>query len=115
MVCLLNRLMSHLEQGLLPESQCGFRKERGITDMLFTARKLQEKCQEQNVDLYSTYVDLTKAFDIVSREGLWRIMAKYGCPPKFVTIVRLLHDGMMARVHDDGSVSEPFQVSNGVK
>ena len=26
---LLNRLMKHLEQGLLPESQCGFRKERG--------------------------------------------------------------------------------------
>ena len=66
--------------------------------MVFAARQLQEKCQEQNVDLYSTYVDLTKAFDTVSREGLWRIMAKYGCPPKFITIVRLLHDGMMARV-----------------
>ena len=91
---LLNRLMKHLEQGLLPESQCGFRKERGTIDMVFAARQLQEKCQEQNVDLCSTYVDLTKAFDTVSREGLWRIMAKYGCPPKFITIVRLLHDGM---------------------
>ena len=107
--------MKHLEQGLLPESQCGFRKERGTIDMVFAARQLQEKCQEQNVDLYSTYVDLTKAFDTVSREGLWRIMAKYGCPPKFITIVRLLHDGMMARVQDDGNSSEPFLVSNGVK
>ena len=69
--------------------------------MVFAARQLQEKCQEQNVDLYSTYVDLTKAFDTVSREGLWGIRAKYGCPPKFITIVRLLHDGMMARVQDD--------------
>ena len=112
---LLNRLMKHLEQGLLPESQCGFRKERGTIDMVFAARQLQEKCQEQNVDLYSTYVDLTKAFDTVSREGLWRIMAKYGCPPKFITIVRLLHDGMMARVQDNGNSSEPFLVSNGVK
>ena len=107
--------MKHLEQGLLPESQCSFRKERGTIDMVFAARQLQEKCQEQNVDLYSTYVDLTKAFDTVSREGLWRIMAKYGCPPKFITIVRLLHDGMMARVQDDGNSSEPFLVSNGVK
>ena len=112
---LLNRLMKHLEEGLLPESQCGFRKERGTIDMVFAARQLQEKCQEQNVDLYSTYVDLTKAFDTVSRKGLWRIMAKYGCPPKFITIVRLLHDGMMARVQDDGNASEPFLVSNGVK
>ena len=48
---LLNRLNEHLEQsGLLPENQCGFRKDRGTTDMIFTARQLQEKCQEQNVD-----------------------------------------------------------------
>ena len=68
---LLNRLNEHLElSGLLPESQCGFRKNRGTIDMIFTARQLQEKCQGQNVDLYMTFVDLTKAFDTVSRKGL---------------------------------------------
>ncbi|XP_069960323.1 RNA-directed DNA polymerase from mobile element jockey [Cherax quadricarinatus] len=112
---LLNRLNEHLEQGLLPESQCGFRKDRGTIDMVFAARQLQEKCQEQNADLYSTYVDLTKAFDTVSREGLWIIMAKYGCPKTFITIVRQLHDGMLARVQDTGEMSKPFPVSNGVK
>ena len=40
--------------------------------MIFTARQLQEKCQEQNVDLYMTFVDLTKAFDTVSSDGLWK-------------------------------------------
>lgn len=112
---LLNRLIKHLEDDLLPESQCGFRKNRGTIDMVFAARQLQEKCQEQNSDLYSTYVDLTKAFDTVSREGLWRIMAKYVCPTKFITIVRQLHDGMQARVQDGGESSKPFSVSNGVK
>ena len=48
---LLNRLNEHLERsGLLPESQCEFRKNRGTIEMIFTARQLQEKCQEQNVD-----------------------------------------------------------------
>ena len=51
--------------------------------MIFAARQLQEKCQEQNVDLYMTFVDLTKAFDTVSHEGLWKIMAKFGSPAKF--------------------------------
>ena len=83
--------------------------------MIFTARQLQEKCQEQNVDLYMTFVDLTKAFDTVSRDGLWKIMAKFGCPPRFIAMVRQFHDGMQARVQTDGEFSEPFEVTNGVK
>ncbi|BHF85190.1 hypothetical protein SprV_1002835300 [Sparganum proliferum] len=39
---LLNRLNNHLEQSLLPESQCGFRRYRGTTDIIFAARQLQE-------------------------------------------------------------------------
>ena len=61
-----------------------------------------------------TFVDLTKAFDIVSREGLWKIMAKFGCPAKFIAMVRQFHDGMLARVQNDGEFSNPFPVTNGV-
>nr|VZI32110.1 unnamed protein product [Spirometra erinaceieuropaei] len=112
---ILNRLNNHLEQGLLPESQCGFRRHRGTTDMIFAARQLQEKCQEMRTHLYSTFVDLTKAFDTVNREGLWKIMQKFGCPERFTQMVRQLHDGMMARVTDNRAVSEAFAVTNGVK
>ena len=38
---LLNRLNEHLEQsGLLPENQCGFRKDTHTIHMIFTARQL---------------------------------------------------------------------------
>ena len=83
--------------------------------MIFAARQLQKKCQEQNVDLYTTFVDLTKAFDTVSRDGLWKIMSKFGCPDKFIQVVRQLHDGMQAQVLDDRKSSTPFPVTNGVK
>ena len=112
---LLNRLNEYLERsGLLLESQCGFRKNRGTIDMIITARQLQEKCQEQNVDLYMTFVNLTKAFDTVSREGLWKIMAKFGCPAKFIAMMRQFHDGMLARDQNDGEFTDPFPVTNGV-
>ena len=78
--------------------------------MVFAARQLQEKSMEQHQDLYMTFVDLTKAFDTVSRDGLWKIMSKFGCPDKFVNMVRQFHDGMMARVLDDGGSSDPFPV-----
>ena len=38
---LLNRLNAHLDHdGLIPESQRGFRKDKGTIDMIFTARQL---------------------------------------------------------------------------
>ena len=83
--------------------------------MIFTARQLQEKCQVQNVDLYMTFGDLNKAFVIVSRDGLWKIMAKVGCPPRFIAMVRQFNDFMQARVQNDEEFSEQFKVTNGVK
>ena len=62
-----------------------------------------------------TFVDLIKAFDTVSREGLWKIMAKFVCPAKFIAMVRQFHDGMLTRVQNDGEFSDPFPVTNGVK
>lgn len=83
--------------------------------MIFAARQLQEKCLKQNVGLYTTFVDLTKTIDTVCREGLWRIMAKLDCPAKFIAMVQQFHDGMNARVQDDGEFSQPFPVTSGVK
>ena len=77
--------------------------------MIFTARQLQTKCQEQNLDLYMTFVDLLTQFVVM------KIMAKFGCPPRFIAVVRQFHDGMQARVHNNGEFSEPFEVTNGVK
>ena len=73
--------------------------------MTFTARQLHEKCQEQNVDLYMTFVNLTKAFDTVSRDGHWKIKVKFGSPPRFIAMGRQFHDGMQARVQNDGEFS----------
>ena len=82
-------------------------------DIVLAARQIQEKSVEQHQDLYITFVEPTKAF--VSREGLWTIMSKFGWPDRFVKIIRLFHDGMMARVLDDGNATDRFQVTNGVK
>ena len=62
-----------------------------------------------------TFVDITKVFDTVSREKLWRNMAKFGYPAKFIAMGRQFHDGMLARVQNDGEVSDPFLVRIGAK
>ncbi|WP_419649697.1 reverse transcriptase domain-containing protein, partial [Thiolapillus sp.] len=55
------------------------------------------------------------AFDTVSRDGLWKILARLGCPPKFLTILRQLLEGQHGRVKHNGPLSGSFPISNGVK
>ena len=58
----LNRLNVQLDQaGLtcIPESQCSVKEDRGTIDMIFTARQLQDRCQEHNVkDALPTIVNM---------------------------------------------------------
>lgn len=62
----LNKLQT-LAERLYPEALCGFRARRSTIDMIFSLRQLQEKCGEQRKHLDITLIDLTKAFDLVSR------------------------------------------------
>ena len=100
---------------VIPESQCGFRSGRGTMDMIFCLRQTQEKCIEQNMPLYAVFIDFTKAFDTVSRDGLWQVLTKFGCPAKFVNIIKSLHSGMKASVAHGTNHSNEFAVTNGVK
>ena len=61
------------------------------------------------------FVDLTKACDTVSRDGLWKIMAKLSCPPRFIATVWQFHGGMQACGQNDGEYYEAFLVTDGVK
>ena len=104
-----------LAERIYPESQCGFRTGRSTIDMIFSVRQLQEKCREQRQPLYLAFVDLTKAFDLVSRSGLFRILQKIGCPPRLLGIIESFHAGMQSTVSFDGDTSKPFNVTSGVK
>ena len=62
------------------------------------SRQLQEKCQEQRVDLYMTFADLSKAFDTVCHYGL-------GCPAKNIAMVQQFHDDFLAGDQINGEYS----------
>ena len=76
-----------LAERIYPESQCGFRGERSTVDMVFFLRQLQETCREQQMPLFIAFIYLTKAFYLVSRDGLFKILPKIGCPPKLQSMI----------------------------
>ena len=55
--------------------------------------------------LYISYIDLTKAFDLVSRDGLLKILTKIGLQTK----------NMWGTVQHDENVSKHFKILNSVK
>nr|VZI33415.1 unnamed protein product [Spirometra erinaceieuropaei] len=79
--------------------------------MIFVACQLQEKCQKIQLHLHSTFMDLLKTFDTENHEGLRRTTQKFGCPERFIEMVRQPHDGMKARVTDNKAVSETFAMT----
>ncbi|XP_046978621.1 uncharacterized protein LOC124544203 [Vanessa cardui] len=105
--CLANRVY--------PEAQCGFRAGRSTTDMIFTLRQIQEKCREQQTPLIIAFVDLNKAFDTVSREGLFELLEIVGCPPKLLKLIRSFHEETKGSAVFDGKMSEPFDMRRGVR
>ena len=49
------------------------------------------------------FVDLTKAFDTVSRLGLYMVLHKSGCPLTLIELIVSFHDDMKATDQFDGS------------
>ena len=107
--------LQKVAEEVLPDSQCGFRRDRGCVDMIYSARQLMEKTKEHRSKLFMLFVDLRKAYDSVPRQALWLVLQKYGIPPVLVNLIKSLHEGMTAEVRVGGATSPGIQVTNGLR
>ena len=82
--------------------------------MVFTLRQIQEKYWEQNKSLYVMFIDLIKAFNIISGMILENL-GELGCPPMFLTMVIQLHKNQLTEVRYNNNLSLPFTIKNGKK
>ena len=69
------------------EAQNGFTTGRGTTDGSFCVRTMLKKRREHGLETWAYFLDLIKAFDTVSRKALLKVLAKFGVPPKMVTML----------------------------
>ena len=110
----LNRLQT-LAERVYSEAQCGFRAGRLTIDMIFSLRQLQEKSREQRKPLYIVFIDLTKAFDLIGRKGLFTLLQRIGWPPNLLRMISSIHEDIQGTVEYDGSASYPFPIKSGMK
>ena len=109
------RLNAYVEANdILPESQCGFRAGRSTMDMIFCIRMVMEVASLKQVPSFFLFIDLVKAYDCVSRAGLWLILEKKGVPQKFIQVLRSYYTGKEAKVAVEGTLSDAFFLETGL-
>jgi hypothetical protein len=111
---ILDRIKTTVEQKLRKE-QAGFREHRSCVILINSLRVIIEQNYEWNSTMYMLFVDFEKAFDSVDRCVMWRLLLKYGIPPKIVNLIRETYNGYECQVVHEGKLTEPFGVTCGVR
>ena len=82
---------------LLSNSQGGFRKGRGCTDKVNLLIKARMKHISEEKESHVFFVDITKAYDSVDHETLWKHLEAHCLPEDFLELLR--------EVYRDGKAS----------
>ena len=113
---LYHRLSTFLEENkILNETQSGFRKEYSTIDNIFTLHGLIEYFKSKKSKLYCCFVDFTKAFDSVWRDGLWQKLLTHGIQGKTFDIIKNMYNEIKSCVTVNGCSSGFFKCQQGVR
>ncbi|CAF2093080.1 unnamed protein product [Rotaria magnacalcarata] len=86
---ILNRIQLLVNRQLL-EAQSGFRSNRSTIDQIFILKLCMEKRREFNKPLFMCFIDISKAYDSVNRNLLWKVCRQYGISEKLVNLLKML-------------------------
>jgi hypothetical protein len=114
---LQNRLNSYLEaNNLLSNHQFGFRKNHRTTDNIFILKTLINKyLKHKKQNIYTCFVDFTKAFDTIDRNSMLSKLYKKGVGGKFYNLIKHMYSNTKYCCKDEYRLSEPFVATRGVK
>ena len=101
--------------GKRAKGQAGFRPKHSTIDHLFTLRVLMEESRLKGNHLHCCFVDFTKAFDTIPRDGLWQRMGQIGVPKHLQLAVAQLYNQVRCQLRTQNGLSKEFFSNMGVK
>ena len=114
---LLNeRLIKVVEtHGLLGEAQNGFRQERCGADHIFVLNTILWKAKALNEKVHLGFVDISKAYDSVNRDLLWKKLEKIGIRGSFLDALKALYTGDSVRCMFNNTKTKPVYLRRGLR
>jgi hypothetical protein len=70
------------------DHQCGLRRKRSTTYLIFRFRQMLEKKWECNKAEHQLIINFNKAYESVRREILYNILTQFGIPIQFVRLIK---------------------------
>ena len=99
----------------LPDTQSGFRKDRGTRDQIANILCIIKKVREFQKNIYFCFIDYAKAFDCVDHNKLWKILKEMGILDHLTCLLRNLYAGQEATVRTGHGTTDWFQIGKGVR
>ena len=113
---LLERLICHRSMDCPdPPNQCGFTKGSQCNDHIFTLHTIMEKYKRIKKKVYTAFIDLRKAFDLVCRQALLYKLACYGVNGGFFNLLRNMYSDSSGHIKINGKISESFNIMKGTE
>ena len=111
-----SRIQSFSES-FMDEEQQGFRRNRGVDDVLQISRRLTEEiCSSRGpTHVHLTLYDIEKAYPRINRQALWTLLKRRGMPEAFVKLCQGLHDFTQFHIRVEGITSRDYTADRGLK
>ena len=107
----VNRLRT-LSQPTLQDTQFGFRNNRSAEQAILCVRSVIQKAKDAGSSLVLVFVDLTKAFDTVPKEAIFKKLLDLKCPKNLFSAFSQLMDAVKGHLQDSDS---DFTMERGVR
>lgn len=110
------RMQKYLEdKKLINEFQAGYREGYSTVDHIYTLNGLIECSKRRSIKLYTFFINLSSAFDMVNREKLIGLVKETFKSDRVTAMIKELYNGTSARVWNGEKLSEEFITRTGVR
>ena len=111
-----NRLTNVLinNPNILKEHNYAALPGRSTNEPCFILNNVLEDAKKDNKELWILFQDMSKAYDLVDKERLWKAMRRIRIPDKFINIVKSCLENRTNRVFTEVGTTDPYEMENGV-
>ena len=110
----INKIRGRTLQEVSPE-QYGFMPDKGTRNAIFVLKRLVERSVEKQKDVYTCFIDYSKAFDTVKHDSLVELLQSLDVDDADTRLLTNMYWTQTAAVRCDKDLSEWMSIKQGVR